>query len=173
MSKATTNLKKAENTRLALDKFGKYLVAESRKNLTRKKKNVSGSLYKSLSYKLTTGPSSIGFDFLMNEYGEWVDKGRKAGKFPPFNNILDWVKARRFQFRELEGKNKGTFKSYEETARAVWFKIKNKGIKPSDFYSRPFNLGFEKLPAELQEAYGLDVEDFLEFTINELNKKYK
>jgi hypothetical protein len=173
MSKANPNLRKAENTRLALDKFGKYLVIESRKNLTRKKKNVSGSLYRSLSYELTTGPSSIGFDFLMNEYGEWVDKGRKAGKFPPFQNILDWVKARRFQFRELEGKNKGKFKSYEETARAVWFKIKNKGIKPTDFYSRPFNLGFQKLPVELQEAYGLDVEDFLEFTINELNKKYK
>jgi hypothetical protein len=173
MSKANPNLRKAENTRLALDKFGKYLVTESRKNLTRKKKNVSGSLYRSLSYELTTGPSSIGFDFLMNEYGEWVDKGRKAGKFPPFQNILDWVKARRFQFRELEGKNKGKFKSYEETARAVWFKIKNKGIKPTDFYSRPFNLGFQKLPVELQEAYGLDVEDFLEFTINELNKKYK
>jgi hypothetical protein len=173
MSKANPNLRKAENTRLALDKFGKYLVTESRKNLTRKKKNVSGSLYRSLSYELTTGPSSIGFDFLMNEYGEWVDKGRKAGKFPPFQNILDWVKARRFQFRELEGKNKGKFKSYEETARAVWFKIKNKGIKPTDFYSRPFNLGFQKLPVELQEAYGLDVESFLEFTINELNKKYK
>lgn len=173
MSKANPNLRKAENTRLALDKFGKYLVTESRKNLTRKKKNVSGSLYRSLSYELTTGPSSIGFDFLMNEYGEWVDKGRKAGKFPPYQNILDWVKARRFQFRELDGKNKGKFKSYEETARAVWFKIKNKGIKPTDFYSRPFNLGFQKLPVELQEAYGLDVESFLEFTINELNKKYK
>ena len=52
-------------------------------------------------------------------------------------------------------------------------KIKAKGIEPSNFYSRPFQLGFEKLPTEIQEAYGLDVEDFLEFTINALNKKYK
>jgi hypothetical protein len=109
----------------------------------------------------------------MNEYGEWVDKGRKAGTYPPFDNILDWVRGKRFQFRQLEGKNKGKFKSYEETARLIWYKIKNKGIKPTDFYSRPFNLGFQKLPVELQEAYGLDVESFLEFTINELNKKYK
>ena len=170
---ANVDLKKAENTRLALNKFGKYLVAESRKNLTRKKKNVTGSLYKSLRYEVAVNPNSISFDFLMNEYWEWVDKGRKAGKFPPFQNILDWVKARRFQFRELEGKNKGKFKSYEQTARAVWFKIKNKGIEPTDFYTRPFNLGYAKLPNELVEAYGLDVEDFLEFTINELNKKYK
>ena len=81
------NLKKAENTRLALNKFGKYLVAESRKNLTKKKKNVTGNLYQSLAYEITAGPNSLDFDFLMAEYGEWVDKGRKAGKMPPFGAI--------------------------------------------------------------------------------------
>ena len=163
------NLKRAENTRLALDKFGKYLVAESRKNLTKKKKNVTGNLYKSLDYEIITGPNSLDFDFLMEEYGEWVDKGRKAGKMPPFGAIYAWTARRRLQFKD----NKGKFLSYAETARKVMIKIKAKGIEPSEFYSRPFKLGFEKLPTEIQQAYGLDVEDFLEFTINALNKKYK
>jgi hypothetical protein len=163
------NLKKAENTRLALNKFGKYLVAESRKNLTKKKKNVTGNLYQSLDYEITTGPNSLDFDFLMAEYGEWVDKGRKAGKMPPFGAIYAWTARRRLQFKD----NSGKFLSYAETARKVMIKIKAKGIEPSNFYSRPFQLGFEKLPTEIQEAYGLDVEDFLEFTINALNKKYK
>jgi hypothetical protein len=163
------NLKKAENTRLALNKFGKYLVAESRKNLTKKKKNVTGNLYQSLAYEITTGPNSLDFDFLMAEYGEWVDKGRKAGKMPPFGAIYAWTARRRLQFKD----NKGKFLSYAETARKVMIKIKAKGIEPSNFYSRPFQLGFDKLPTEIQQAYGLDVEDFLEFTINELNKKYK
>ena len=163
------NLKKAENTRLALNKFGKYLVAESRKNLTKKKKNVTGNLYQSLAYEITTGPNSLDFDFLMAEYGEWVDKGRKAGKMPPFGAIYAWTARRRLQFKD----NSGKFLSYAETARKVMIKIKNKGIEPSNFYSRPFQLGFDKLPTEIQQAYGLDVEDFLEFTINELNKKYK
>ena len=65
MAKGSPDLKKAENTRLALEKFGKYLVAESRKNLTRKKKNVTNNLYNSLDYKVTTGPNSLDFDFLM------------------------------------------------------------------------------------------------------------
>jgi hypothetical protein len=163
------NLKKAENTRLALNKFGKYLVAESRKNLTKKKKNVTGNLYQSLAYEITAGPNSLDFDFLMAEYGEWVDKGRKAGKMPPFGAIYAWTARRRLQFKD----NSGKFLSYAETARKVMIKIKAKGIEPSNFYSRPFQLGFEKLPTEIQEAYGLDVEDFLEFTINALNKKYK
>ena len=160
---------KGENTQRALDKFGKYLVKESRKNLTRKKKNVTNSLYESLNYDVKAMPNSFEFDFLMNEYGEWVDKGRKAGKNPPFSPLRKWVQDRRIQFRS----NKGKFQSYDQTAWAIVKSIGKKGIPASNFYSRPFNLGYAKLPNEIVEAYALDVEDFLEFTIDKLNEQYK
>ena len=160
---------KGENTQKALDKFGKYLVKESRKNLTRKKKNVTNSLYESLDYNVKAMPNSFEFDFLMNEYGEWVDKGRKAGKNPPFSPLRKWVQDRRIQFRS----NKGKFQSYDQTAWAIVKSIGKKGIPASNFYSRPFNLGYAKLPNEIVEAYALDVEDFLEFTIDKLNEQYK
>jgi len=160
---------KGENTQKALDKFGKYLVKESRKNLTRKKKNVTNSLYDSLDYDIKAMPNSFEFDFLMNEYGEWVDKGRKAGKNPPFSPLRKWVEDRRIQFRS----NKGKFQSYDQTAWAIVKSIGKKGIPASNFYSRPFNLGYAKLPNEIVEAYALDVEDFLEFTIDKLNEQYK
>ncbi len=160
---------KGENTKKALDKFGKYLVKESRKNLTRKKKNVTNSLYESLDYDIKAMPNSFEFDFLMNEYGEWVDKGRKAGKNPPFSPLRKWVEDRRIQFRS----NKGKFQTYDQTAWAIVKSIGKKGIPASNFYSRPFNLGYAKLPNEIVEAYALDVEDFLEFTIDKLNEQYK
>jgi hypothetical protein len=170
MAAGKPDLKKAENTKLALDKFGKYLVAQSRANLTRKKKNVTKALYNSLDYEVKVNPKSIEFDFLMEEYGEWVDKGRKPGKMPPFGAIYAWVARRKIQFKDTKTKK---FLSYSETARRVMIKIKAKGIEPSDFYTRPFNLGFKQLPEELRQAYELDVMQFLDFTINELNKKYK
>lgn len=160
---------KAKNTEKALEKFGKYLVKESRKNLTRKNKNNTKRLYDSLDYEVKVMPNSMTFDFLMEEYGEWVDKGRKAGKMPPQKEILKWVSQRRIQFRD----NRGRFKTYESTAWAITKSIGKRGIPASNFYSRPFNLGFKKLPTAVQEAYALDVEEFLEYTINELNKKYK
>ena len=160
---------KGENTKKALDKFGKYLVKESRKNLTRKKKNVTNSLYESLDYDIKAMPNSFEFDFLMNEYGEWVDKGRKAGKNPPFSPLRKWVEDRRIQFRS----NKGKFQTYDQTAWAIVKSIGKKGIPASNFYSRPFQLGYAKLPNEIVEAYALDVEDFLEFTIDKLNEQYK
>jgi hypothetical protein len=160
---------KGENTKKVLDKFGKYLVKESRKNLTRKKKNVTNSLYESLDYDLKAMPNSFEFDFLMNEYGEWVDKGRKAGKNPPFSPLRKWVQDRRIQFRS----NKGKFQTYDQTAWAIVKSIGKKGIPASNFYSRPFQLGYQKLPNEIVEAYALDVEEFLDFTIDKLNEQYK
>ena len=158
-----------DNTKKALENFGKYLVKESRKNLTRKKKNVTSSLYDSLDYQVKAMPNSFEFDFLMEEYGEWVDKGRKAGKNPPFSPLRKWVEDRRIQFRD----NSGRFQTYDQTAWAVVKSIGKKGIEPSNFYTRPFNLGFQKLPNEVAEAYALDVEEFLEFTIDKLNEQYK
>jgi len=158
-----------DNTKKALEKFGKYLVKESRKNLTRKKKNVTNSLYDSLDYQVKAMPNSFEFDFLMEEYGEWVDKGRKAGKNPPFSPLRKWVEDRRIQFRD----NRGRFQTYDQTAWAVVKSIGKKGIEPSNFYTRPFNLGFQKLPNEVAEAYALDVEEFLDFTIDKLNEQYK
>ena len=151
-----------DNTKKALEKFGKYLVKESRKNLTRKKKNVTNSLYDSLDYQVKAMPNSFEFDFLMEEYGEWVDKGRRAGKNPPFSPLRKWVEDRRIQFRD----NSGKFQTYDQTAWRVVKSIGRKGIEPSNFYTRPFNLGFQKLPNEIAEAYALDVEEFLEFTID-------
>jgi hypothetical protein len=170
MATGKPDLKKAENTKIALDKFGKYLVTQSRANLSRKKKNVTKTLYNSLDYEVKVNPKSIEFDFIMEAYGEWVDKGRKPGKMPPFGAIYAWVARRKIQFKDTKTKK---FLSYSETARRVMIKIKAKGIEPSDFYTRPFNLGFKQLPEELRQAYELDVMQFLDFTINELNKKYK
>jgi hypothetical protein len=41
-----------------------------------------------------------------------------------------------------------------------------RGIKPSLFFTKPFEAAFRKLPDELIQAYGLDVEEFLQYTIN-------
>ena len=176
MASGKPDLKKAENTKIALEKFGKYLVTQSRANLSRKRPphgrpiNDTKTLYNSLAYETKVNPRSIEFDFLMAEYGEWVDKGRKKGKMPPFGSIYAWVARRKIQFKDNKTKK---FLSYAETARLVMIKIKAKGIDPTDFYTRPFKLGFKQIPEELRQAYELDVMQFLEFTINELNKKYK
>ena len=163
-----------KETEKYLNDFAKYVIQQSRSNLTKGDKNVNKNLYNSLDKEIEVVANSFRLAFLMEDYGKFQDKGvsgteRKyntpfsyKSKRPPLKPITDWVKSRRFQFKQKDGK----FMSYQSTAFLVRNSIFKKGIKPSLFFTRPFEKAFERLPDELVEAYGLDVEQFLEYTIN-------
>lgn len=158
-----------------LNDFAKYVIQQSRSNLTKGGKNVNKALYNSLDKQIEVGANSFRLSFLMENYGEFQDKGvsgtqRKfntpfsyKSKRPPLKPIQDWVTKRRFQFKD---KKTGKFMSYKSTAYLVAGGILKNGIKPSLFFTKPFEKAFERLPDELVEAYGLDVEQFLQYTIN-------
>jgi hypothetical protein len=164
-----------KNTYNYLNSFAKYVIQQSRSNLTNKGKNVDKKLYNSLDSEIEVGANSFRLAFLMENYGEFQNKGvsgtkRKydtpfsyKSKRPPLKPILDWVTKRRFQFKNKEN---GKFMSYKSTAYLVAGGILKNGIKPSLFFTKPFEKAFERLPDELVEAYGLDVEQFLQYTLN-------
>jgi hypothetical protein len=165
----------AEKTYKYLNDFAKYVIQQSRSNLSKGNKNVDKKLYNSLDKQIEVGANSFRLAFLMENYGEFQDKGvsgtqRKyntpfsyKSKRPPLKPIQDWVTKRRFQFRNRET---GKFMSFKSTAYLVAGGILKNGIKPSLFFTKPFEKAFERLPDELVEAYGLDVEQFLQYTIN-------
>jgi hypothetical protein len=70
-----------DETREALNKFAKYVVQQSRSNLTKSGKNVSKELYNSLGYDLNVSKNSFSLSLLMEDYGMFQDKGVK-GKDP-------------------------------------------------------------------------------------------
>jgi hypothetical protein len=164
-----------KNTKEYLNAFAKYVIQQSRSNLTKQGKNVDKKLYNSLDKEIEVGANSFRMAFLMEDYGAYQDKGVSGtqkkyntpfsykSKKPPLKPIQDWVTKRRFQFRNKET---GKFMSYKSTAFLITRGIFKNGIKPSLFFTKPFEKAFERLPDELVEAYGLDVEQFLEFTIN-------
>ena len=161
-----------------LKRFQKYIISQSRANLTRQNKNVSKKLYNSIdgSIFVSKTTSSIGIYFEMEEHGSYQDQGVKgktsSSKAPnsPYKfgtgtgkkgglteGIEKWVKAKRFQFRDEKGK----FMSYKSTSWLITRSIWNKGIKPSYFFTKPFEKAFERLPDELVERYGLNVENLI------------
>jgi hypothetical protein len=164
-----------KNTKEYLNAFAKYVIQQSRSNLTKGGKNVDKKLYNSLDKEIEVGANSFRMAFLMEDYGAYQDKGVSGtqkkydtpfsykSKRPPLKPIQDWVTKRRFQFRNRET---GKFMSYKSTAFLITKGIFKNGIKPSLFFTKPFEKAFERLPDELVEAYGLDVEQFLQYTIN-------
>jgi hypothetical protein len=162
-----------EQTYKYLNDFAKYVIQQSRSNLSKQGKNVDKTLYNSLDREIEVSANSFRLSFLMEDYGAFQDQGvsgtkRKyntpfsyKSKRPPLKPITDWVTKRRFQFRKENGK----FMSYKSTAYLIAGGILKNGIKPSLFFTKPFEKAFERLPEELVEAYGLDVEQFLKYTI--------
>jgi len=162
-----------------LQKFIKYVVSQAKRNLTTSGKNASKKLYNSISGESKVMPNSIGIYFDMEEYGFYQDKGvsgkkRKfntpfsyKSKMPPPSAFDKWTIRRGIAPRNV----KGQFQSRKGLNFAIARSIFEKGIKPSLFFTKPFEAGFKKLPDNLVESYGLDVVDLFDSVMKQNFKK--
>ena len=156
----------------ALDRFKDHIIAQAKRNLTNKDKNVSKKLYNSIEGEVKVFPNSIGMYFSMEDYWAYQDLGVKgknsASKAPqsPFRfgsgtgkkggltaAMEKWVTQRRIQFKDRKS---GKFMSYKSTAWLMTRSIYSKGIKPSLFFTKPFEAAYKNLPNELIDKYGLE-----------------
>ena len=149
-----------------LNKFGKYVVQQSRSNLTKGKKNVDKKLYNSLDYEIKAKPLSI--EFSMESYGQFQDKGvsgtmRKYNtpfsfttKQPPSKPIADWAKKRNIRLRDSRGRF--TRGNYNTIGFLIARSIKKKGLKPSLFFTKPFEKGFQRLGKDLRDGFINDIQ---------------
>jgi len=171
-----------KETQNALNTFAKYVIEESRKNLINDKKNSSNKLYKSLDSDVKVSKNSFQLSFLMEQYGIFQDKGvRGAGgvrkttsKFNRRNNKGKIWKQKggnsEFSFKEGRKPSVKHFKEWSKrkglSAYAVREAVFRQGIKPSMFFTKPFEKAFKNLPKELVESFALDVEQLIKTTVN-------
>ncbi len=155
-------------TLATLKDFSKYVVKQSRTNLTKGGKNSSKKLYDSIGYELNVSKNSIGLYFQMEDYGKFQDQG-VSGKIRKFNTPFSYKDkmppAKAFDKwiikKGIAPRAKGKFISRESLKFAIARSIFLNGIKPSNFFTKPIEDGFKRLPEDVVQAYGLDVEKFL------------
>jgi hypothetical protein len=163
-----------------LEKFGKYVVQQSKSNLSKKKKKDTSNLYNGVKFEVTKEKDSttLSFDFgTANDYWQFVDKGVKgvssSAKAPnsPFKfgtgsgksggltkGINGWVARKRIQFQDRKTKQ---FLSYKATAFLIIRSIWNKGLETTNFFTKPFEQAFKRVPDDIYAAYALEVEEQL------------
>ena len=164
-----------------LNRFGKHVVKEARTVLTKKGINATKDLYNSLRYDVKVfKKNSWRLSFSMEEHGKYVDEGvkgvggRKAdgtqwkvkktsGRFkyknkkPPPRVFSKWLTIKGKGIRDARGR----FIPRKSAMFAMSNIIYHQGIAQTEWFSRPFELAFERLPVEIVEAYGLDLESLL------------
>jgi len=167
-----------------LNNFGKYVQQQAKSNLSKKKKKDTSKLYNGINYKTTETKDGavLTFDFKdANDYWEFVDKGVKgfssSAKAPtsPFkfgtgtgrkggltDGVNGWVTRKRIQFKDRKS---GQFLSYKSTAFLIMRSIWNKGLATTNFFTKPFEQAFQRLPEDIYAAYGLEVESQLKIAL--------
>jgi hypothetical protein len=166
----------------ALDKFKASVIKQARTNLTKGDRNVSRKLYNSLKGEAKVYAKGYYLNFQMEEYGNYQDKGvrgkRSSSRAPnsPYKfgsgkgkkgglteGIQRWVKARKFQFKDKRGK----FMSYDSTAWLITRSIYAKGIRPTLFFTKPFEAAYKRLPQELVNDLKIDLEKIFNYSIKQ------
>jgi hypothetical protein len=153
----------------ALEKFRAYVIKQSRSNLSKMRKNSSKNLYNSLKGTVNIKQDEYQVNFEMNYYGAFQDEGVSGkkkkyntpfsykSKMPPASKLDKWIVRKGIAPRDKKGKFIDRKSLQFLIARGIY---KN-GIKPSLFFTKPYNDGLKRLPVEIQNAYGEDVEKYV------------
>ena len=162
------------NVKEELNRFAKYVISQSRANLTRGKKNSSKQLYNSLDSNVKVSKNSFELSFLMEDYGVFQDKGVSGvkkkyntkysytTKMPPPSKMDKWIVKKGIAPRGKDGK----FISRKSLQFMIARSIFNNGIKPSLFFTKPFEKAFKNIDKDLIKAYKLDIETLMNNSIN-------
>ena len=149
-----------KNTEALIKRFRDYVIQQSRSNLSKSRKNNTKELYNSLKGEIVTDKDYSIVGFKMADYGMFQDQGVKgksnSRKAPnsPFKfgtgsgqkggltkGIERWVKQKGIQFRDKES---GKFISYQSTAFIITRSIYQTGLRPSLFFTKPFEAAKKK-----------------------------
>ena len=158
-----------ESIQDVLNDFRDNVIREAKKNLSRQ--NTSGKLRDSLKSTVKESKNSVQISFEMEEYGFYQDRGvqgKKSGKsldgykytnkMPPPKAFDKWGVRKGIAPRDKQGK----FIKRKSLNFLIARSIFEKGIKPTLFFTKPFEKFFKRLPDELVDKYGLEVENLFD-----------
>lgn len=125
----------------SLSALGQRIISQAQSTLRRKQNVVTGLLINSGAVKEEQGLSvKAGFPTL---YAYYVEFGRRAGKWPPFRYIYEWVRKRHFTVDDDEA---------QRIAYLIQRSIGKKGTKPHPFLKPAYEKNKKLLPTILKKA---------------------
>lgn len=152
-----------------LDEFRRNIISEAKRNL--RKQKTSGNLSKSLKSRVKASKNSIEITFKMDAYGFFQDRGvrgthkgksldgfkykRGPSNAPPPRAFDKWAVKK---LPQATRDKKGRFVSRKSLTFALSRYIQKNGIKPTLFFTKPFEKHFKRLPQEIIKRYNLEVD---------------
>ena len=128
---------------------------EYQDNLIRNDRIASGDLLNNIEYEVTKGDFTYTIYVKMRDYWYYVENGRKAGKWPPIQNILDWIKIKPVLPRpNAEGK----LPTPQQLAFLIARKIGEEGTEGTQDLRKATDTIWDTFEDRLYEAIDADVD---------------
>jgi len=164
-----------------LNRFAKSVVNNAKGILKRKKKVVSGKLLNSISYKLKKDNNGLTVQFMMVDYGTFVDKGvsgtkqkrtyvdyKGKRKDTPYEfgktrdggltrGLDNWIVRRGIAPRDAQGR----FISRKSLKFLIARKIYTQGIQGISFFQKPLQIGMRDFYNQVGKAIKEDIENII------------
>ena len=156
------------NLQQVLDDFTKDVAETYKSLLLRDGKNATGELISSIkpmTPELVDGTFQCSLS--LAPHWKYVESGRRPGKFPPIDNILEWVKTKpqlarpnRLDRKELPSnvKSDGTLLAPKQLAFLVARKIATKGIQPGNQLEEALDIVYARWKERIDAAITADIE---------------
>jgi hypothetical protein len=139
--------------RKQLEIIGAETINYLRQVLVEKDKRATGNLIQSLDFKVIKDVDGLMLQILTAPYFQYVDEGRRPGKFPPIKPIKSWVKAKRIIVKN---------QTLDQTAFVIARSISQKGIKPLNLKDKVMRNILTKKEQILKKGAIKDVEELLD-----------
>ena len=145
------------NLQQVLDDFTNDVAETYRGLLLRDGKNATGELISSIkpmTPELVDGTFQCSLS--LAPYWKYVENGRRPGKFPPMNDILEWVKTK----PQLARPNRLDRKEItpKQLAFLVARKIAAKGIQPGNQLEEAMDIVYARWKDRIDAAITADIE---------------
>lgn len=112
-----------------LNRYGELLAVRYKSYVP----EASGKLVQSVNYEVKVDGDSYIVGLNLEDYWYYVEKGRKAGKFPPVENIMKWIKVKPVLPRPLKN---GKLPTEKQLAFLIGRKIANEGTEGKHIMDR-------------------------------------
>jgi hypothetical protein len=179
-------------TQKIIEKFRNVVIQQARSNLSKSKKNDTKDLYNSLKGEIVTEKDFTIVGFTMLNYGMYQDQGVKGvdpskvspnskirgqqapnsqfsfkNKRPQSGPLAEYAKRKNIRLRDAKGKFKKG--SYKTIGIIIAKNIFYRGIKPSLFFTRPFESAYKKyIDTDLIKAFGQDIDTIIDFSLKDI-----
>lgn len=128
---------------------------EYQDNLIRNDRIASGDLLNNIEYEVTRGDFTYTIYVKMKDYWYYVENGRKAGKMPPIDNILNWIRVKPVLPRPNA---KGKLPTPQQLAFLIARKIGKEGTEGTQDLRKATDTIWDTFEDRLYEAIDEDVD---------------